>query len=101
MDNIVHKSDDAIEHMFVDVSGQHLILTTIQGEATYINLNTFKQLKLSRVQGSIESVAFGKEIENEMENRPFLIGTTAGLCLLFIIMLSLFTKPFFLHRHDI
>lgn len=79
IDNIPHRSDDTFENLFVDISGRHLIFTTALGESFYLNCTTFKYSKLSRWQGSLESVAFGREIEGETELRPFLVGTTAGV----------------------
>jgi hypothetical protein len=78
VETIPHKADETLEHMFLDVSGQHLIATTSSGDSIYLNTFSLKHAKISRLQGSIESVAFGRDVENDMGHRSFLVGTTAG-----------------------
>jgi len=71
--------DDAMENLFLDISGQHIIVTTRYGDSFYVNVSTSRQFQLSKkVQGSVTSVAFGREVEDDINPRSFLIGTNAG-----------------------
>lgn len=70
--------DDSMESLFLDVSGQHIIITTRSGDSFYINVSSSRQLRLSKIQGFVSSVSFGREVEDDSNNRSFLIGTTVG-----------------------
>jgi len=63
---------------FLDPSGNHVIVCLSCLENYYLHLKTNKIKKLSRLNGSIESVAFDRHATVESSARPFLIGTDSG-----------------------
>ena len=78
IENIMHKTDDVITSLFLDNSGSQLFLLTSRGDTIYLNLPTSKQLRFTKFHGTAESVAFGREVEGEADNRSFLVGTSTG-----------------------
>ena len=81
------RSDESIEHIFIDPSGNHCIVTMTNGDNYYIFTRSQQQRykKISRFQGNVESIAFDKNGGTETQTRSFLVATNIGyiyeLCL--------------------
>jgi hypothetical protein len=71
---------DEVCDLFVDKEGRNCIVTTRDGDTFYVPLNKEKSAKkLSRLQGSIECVAFdASEVSQRQTSNTFLVGTGRG-----------------------
>lgn len=74
---ISRRSDDAIEHVFVDSTSTHSIVCLRSGSSYYIHSKSFRPKSLSKLTGSIESVCFLRSSSPEPLTR-LLIGTKLG-----------------------
>jgi hypothetical protein len=75
-----HRSGERIDHIFLDPSGYHCIVTLSSGENFYLytRLHNFRAKKISRFQGIVESIAFDKNGGTDTHTRSFLVGTSVG-----------------------
>lgn len=72
------KSDDAIEQLFLDPSGNHVIISMRNGDAYYLNNKAVKAKRLSKIQGVIESISFDGNQISEGSTKSFLVSTSLG-----------------------
>jgi len=77
--DISRGKQDSIEHVFIDPTGNHVIVTLTNGENFYLHSRSTRPKKFSsKLQGNIESVAFERLNGTESTTRSFLAGTSAG-----------------------
>lgn len=72
------KPDDNIKHLFVDPTGNHVIASLKNGDSYYLHSRSTKPKKMSKLQGTIESVGFDKALVSESNTKSFLVGTSSG-----------------------
>jgi hypothetical protein len=83
---ISQQQGEIIEHVFIDPNGYHCIITLTNGDNYYLHNRSQRPNKLTtRLQGSIQSVAFNRHGSIESVIKSFLVATSAG----FIYELSL------------
>ena len=75
----VTESGDTIEHVFIDPTANHVIISTKSTDNYYLHSRSQKPKKLSRLQGVLESVAFDRQNCTESATRSFLAGTSTGV----------------------
>lgn len=76
---IVVRADDSIENLFIDESGTHLVISSKNGENFYMNSRFSRPVKLSKLNGFIESVSFGAKLDGSfLPAKSFLVGTSTG-----------------------
>lgn len=76
---VSNKPEDVIDKLFLDYTGNHLIITLKNGDNYYLHNRSNKVKKLSRLSGSIECIAFDRFNATESNTKSFLIGTSNGL----------------------
>lgn len=79
------RGEDVIEHIFLDPNGHHCLITLTNSDNFYLHNRSQRAKKLSKLQGSIQSVAFDRHSSVESVIKSFLVGTSSG----FIYELSL------------
>ena len=73
------RTEDEVQHIFLDPSGHHAIIAMKSAENFYLHSRSMRPKKLSRLPGgAIESVAFDRQFGGETATRSFLVGTTSG-----------------------
>ncbi len=77
--DLSRRREDSIEHIFIDPTGNHVIVTLSNGENFYLHSRSTRPKKFStKLQGKIESVAFDRLNGTESSTRSFLAGTSTG-----------------------
>lgn len=77
--DISRGKQDSIEHVFIDPTGNHVIVTLTNGDNFYLHSRSTRPKKFSsKLQGNIESVAFDRLNGTESTTRSFLAGTSTG-----------------------
>ncbi|PIK61318.1 putative vacuolar protein sorting-associated protein 18-like [Apostichopus japonicus] len=75
----VKLSDEKIHKMFLDPSGQHLIISTETLDVLYVGKKSRKAKHLAKMKGHlIESVGWNKMNRNETTTTEILLGTSRG-----------------------
>eukprot|EP00428_Durinskia_dybowskii_P070223 CAMPEP_0170407188 /NCGR_PEP_ID=MMETSP0117_2-20130122/28114_1 /TAXON_ID=400756 /ORGANISM="Durinskia baltica, Strain CSIRO CS-38" /LENGTH=1170 /DNA_ID=CAMNT_0010664419 /DNA_START=122 /DNA_END=3634 /DNA_ORIENTATION=+ len=74
-----HGNGDSIEHVFIDPTSNHVIVTMKSMDNYYLHSRSHKAKKLTRLQGVLESVAFDRHNCTESATRSFLAGTSSGV----------------------
>lgn len=82
---ISRKVEDSIQAIFIDPTGNHVIISMSNGDNFYLHSRSSRPKKISRLQGAIESVAFDKRGSNESSTRSFLAGTSQGCVYEFVV----------------
>lgn len=74
------KDESKVHKLFLDPTGSHLLICLSTSECLYLNRNTQKVRSLSRWRGHlIESVGWNKQLGNETNTGPVLVGTSQGI----------------------
>ena len=73
------KAEDAIEHIFIDPTGNHVIISLRNLDNYYLNSRSQRPKKISKLQGLIECIAFDRQHATENSTKTFLIGTSNGM----------------------
>ncbi|KAJ8042892.1 Vacuolar protein sorting-associated protein 18-like [Holothuria leucospilota] len=77
--NEIRFSDEKIHRMFLDPSGQHLIVSTEGQDVLYVGKKSRKARHLAKMKGHlIESVGWNKMNRNETTTTEILLGTSRG-----------------------
>lgn len=72
-------SGDSIEHVFIDPTANHVIISMKSMDNYYLHSRSQKPKKLTRLQGVVECVAFDRHNCTESATRSFLLGTSTGV----------------------
>lgn len=72
-------SGDSIEHVFIDPTANHVIISMKSMDNYYLHSRSQKPKKLTRLQGVVECVAFDRHNCTELATRSFLLGTSTGV----------------------
>ncbi len=72
------KQDDSIEHIFIDPTGNHVIISLKSMDNYYLHSRSQRPKKISKLQGLIECIAFDRQHATENSTKTFLVGTSTG-----------------------
>lgn len=73
------KAEDQIEHIFIDPTGNHVIISLRNLDNYYLNSRSQRPKKISKLQGLIECIAFDRQHATENSTKTFLVGTSNGM----------------------
>jgi hypothetical protein len=76
---ISSKQEDSIEHIFIDPTGNHVIISLKNFENYYLNSRAQRPKKISKLTGLIECIAFDRQHATETSTKTFLAGTSNGM----------------------
>mmetsp|Transcript_13019 Transcript_13019/g.19636 ORF Transcript_13019/g.19636 Transcript_13019/m.19636 type:complete len:1090 (-) Transcript_13019:185-3454(-) len=72
------KVEDNIHDIFIDCTAHHVIVSLKNGDAYYLHSRSSKARKLSKLNGSVECVAFDRTRATEASTKSLLVGTSTG-----------------------
>eukprot|EP01041_Mallomonas_annulata_P005296 gene5296-10590_t len=75
---VSRKSEDTISKIFLDPTGNHLIISLNNSDIYYLHNKSLRIKKLSKILGNIESVAFNRHHITENNTNIFVLGTSTG-----------------------
>ena len=74
------KPDDHISKVFIDFTGHHVLIVMKSGDNYYLHSRSQRPKKIpSKLQGTIQCVAFDKLSSTESSTKSFLVGTSLGM----------------------
>jgi hypothetical protein len=76
---ISSKQEDSIEHIFIDPTGNHVIISLKNLDNYYLNIRAQRPKKISKLAGLVECIAFDRQHATETSTKTFLVGTSNGM----------------------